>query len=283
LSEPEVSGCAGGGQSASVSFAGTIDPQATDCDFKWNFGDGSPELPTSMPEAAHSYDSSGEKTGVVTMICGDCTSTTPFTVEIPACEDDGGGGGGEGPGTVVVVDDGGGGEGWACQLARWLAVIAAAIAIVAASLALCIPAAATALGWLAFGSALVALIVALIWGFLCNKPCGWGMLLGWQVALGAGLLLLHFNICCPSMNLIGGGLIASGLALMWLWVKSCSVSLCRLFIELLIILTAVVAPTMAALAFIPVLEVCINPIITAAVAALAAVVTIKIGTCASQA
>ena len=80
-----VEGCAGSGSSATVTFTGTLSPPTSGCEFKWDFGDGSPDETTSSPTATHPYTEPGIKAVAVVAKCGECYEITPVSVTIPAC------------------------------------------------------------------------------------------------------------------------------------------------------------------------------------------------------
>lgn len=81
----EVEGCAGNGRSARVSFGVDLTSPASDCEYIWDFGDGSPNLITSVPRATHDYTRPGSFPASVYVECGDCRDLENTTVEIPPC------------------------------------------------------------------------------------------------------------------------------------------------------------------------------------------------------
>jgi hypothetical protein len=120
----------------------------------------------------------------------------------------------------------------------------------------------------------VAVIAGIFWAIFCSKPCGWGLLLAWQVAIGAGLVLLCFTNCCPVFWIIGPALIALGIGLLFAWKKKCHKSNCAVMKELVIALSGVVLPLLGWLGVIPGLAACINPLAVAALSSLAGVIAI---------
>ena len=66
---PKVDGCAGVGNSATVTFVGTLSPPGTGCTFQWDFGDGTPELTTNTPTATHEFTTPNTYAVAVVAIC----------------------------------------------------------------------------------------------------------------------------------------------------------------------------------------------------------------------
>ena len=157
--------------------------------------------------------------------------------------------------------------------------IAAILAIVAAALAVCIPPLAYYLGWTALGLAILAAIAGIFWAIFCPKPCAWAALLGWQVSIGAGFILLYFTQCCPTFWWIGGGLVVAGIALMLWWKQHCNKSSCAVLKELVIAISGAVLPLLGTLGVVPAIAACINPIVAAALSVLAAGLTIAAVNC----
>lgn len=278
LANVEDSECANGmGTSATVHFSAITDPTPAAGNYTWSFGDGSAPVTNPGPSASHEYAAPGAYT-VQVVYAPDpamypACASSPFSkpgVTVPACS---GGGGEDG--------DGGGGEGWGCFGLRVIMTIAAILAIVAASLAACIPAAATPLLWLAAGLGLAAAIAALLWSIFCPKPCAWALLLAWQVALGVGLILLCFTVCCPTFWVVGLALIGVGVALMFTWKERCNKSNCAVLKELVIAISGVVLPLLGWLGVVPALAACINTVVTAALSTLAAAIAIAATNCGS--
>jgi FOG: PKD repeat len=267
----EDSECADGAtKSATFNFSAVTDPSPAAGNYNWDFGDGSPTVTNPGPNASHAYSASGMHTASVVYVPDpglypSCPpSSFSISVTVPACS--GGGNGGNG--------NGGDGEGFGCFGLRAIMTIAGILAIVALALAACIPPAASILLAIAAGFGLVAAIVGLIWGFLCPKPCAWALLLAWQVAIGAGYMLLCFTTCCPSFWPIGIGMIVVGIGLMLLWKSHCHKNKCQVLKELVLAISGVLIPLLGWFGAIPILAPCINHVVTAALSALAAALTV---------
>lgn len=266
--------CAGSGALATVNFSTVTDPTPALGKYTWDFGDGAPTVTNPGPNATHDYALPGTYTVQVlytpdpAMYPG-CPSSmfSIATVMVPAC------------GTTPPPGPDTGGEGKGCFILRAIMTIAAILAIVSVSLAACIPAATTALLWLALGFGLLAAIAALFWNFLCPKPCAWGLLLAWQVSLGVGFILLYFTVCCPVFWWIGFGLVAAGIALMLLWKKRCKKSTCAVLKELVVALVGVVLPILGWVGAIPVLTACINSYVAGVLSTLASLATLAAASC----
>jgi len=272
----EDSECAGMGKVATFNFSATTNPTAATGSYTWDFGDVSPTVTNPGPNATHDYSAPGTYTVTVTYVPDPAmypacppSSLSISTVQVPACS-----GGDDGDG-----DGGGGGGGWGCFGLRVIMTIAAILGLVALALAVCIPAAAYPLFWTAAVLGAIALIAGLIWGIFCPKPCAWGLLLTWQVSLGAGLLLLCFTTCCAVFWPIGLGLVALGIALMLVWKRRCRRNWCQVLKELVIAISGVLIPLLGSLGLIPVLAACINPTVTAAVSLLAGAITLAAASC----
>lgn len=80
-----VQGCAGAGSTALVSFTGTLDAPAPGCTFHWQFGDGTPEVDTTVPSTTHGYTQAGTYAVAVTVVCGTCIRTTTVNVVVEPC------------------------------------------------------------------------------------------------------------------------------------------------------------------------------------------------------
>ena len=269
--------CAGNGNKATFIFNAVTNPAAASGNYTWDFGDGSPSVTNPGANATHDYAAAGTYTVTVTYVPDPSThpncspsSVSISTVDVPAC-----------PGKDDDDDDngGGGGGGWGCFGLRVIMTIAAILGLVALALAACIPPAAYVLAWIAAGLGLLALIAGILWGIFCPKPCLWGLLLAWQVSIGAGLLLLCFTTCCPIFWPIGLGLVAAGIALMLIWKRRCRKNQCQVLKELVIAISGVLIPLLGSLGLIPVLAPCLNPLVTAAVSVLAGVITIMAASC----
>jgi hypothetical protein len=244
----------------------------------WIFGDGSSDVGAGTPgSVSHLYE---QVPAIPPRLCVQATAPCEETCrEIPLSAFDQfepcvGGGGGDG-------GDNGGGEGGLCFGARAVMTIAAILAIVSVALAACVPPAATPLLWLAVGLGLVTAVAAIVWSIFCPKPCGWGALLAWQVALGVGFILLCFTVCCPTFWLLGVGLVGVGVGLMFTWKNRCNMSNCALLKELVIAISGVVLPLLGWLEVIPVLAACVNPLVTGALSTLAAAIAVAATNCDS--
>jgi hypothetical protein len=258
--------CAGGTNTAAVSFSAITNPPAAPGNYTWTFGDGSPAVTNPGPNATHDYATAGNFTATVTVNRPGCPPSSGSTaVTVPAC-----GGGGNG---------GNGGGGFGCLGARIIMTIAAILAIAAASIAACIPPAATVLFTLAAVFGAIALIAGILFAIFCPKPCAWGVLLTWQVLLGVGIILLCFTTCCPTFWALGSGLAGIGLGVMAWWKQHCDKSNCDLLKELVIVMSGVLLPLLGWLGVIPALSACINPIITGTLSTLAAAVSVSATNC----
>jgi PKD repeat protein len=86
-----VDGCADGmGATATATFTVTLNPPGSGCTFVWHFGDGSPNVTTSVPTVTHVYTTPGSFAAIVTANCppvagNPCTSRAPTTVVVPPC------------------------------------------------------------------------------------------------------------------------------------------------------------------------------------------------------
>jgi len=266
-----VTGCADPGKaSATATFVATLTPPGVNCgQYHWDFGDGSNAV-TATPTTTHSYGTPGTFAASVAIVCGACLMTKAVTVAIPQCPD-----GGDGDGK----DGNGDGEGFGCFGLRVIMTVAAILAIAAVALAVCIPAAAHVLFLIALGLGITAAIAGILWGILCPKPCAWALLLAWQVSIGVGFVLLYFTVCCPTFWLIGLGLLAAGVALMFLWKRRCRKGTCAVLKELSIALSSVILPLLGWLGVIPALAACINHVVAGVLSTLAAAVTAAVLHC----
>ncbi len=216
-----------------MTITAIVTPSAAGCTFYWNFGDGSPVVPTATPTAPlHQYTTSGPKAVAVSVVCGDCVVPAGITVEIPPCP--GNGGGGDGGGNGGNGGGGGGGDGgwdWGCWVSRVAIMLLLVLAAVASYIAICVPGAATY--WYGISAAFLvsAGIAFAIWKAFCDRPCGWATLLGWQVAIGSGLGALYLSSCCPGLWWIGVPLILIGLGLLYRWRTTCGHTWCDVWRE----------------------------------------------------
>jgi hypothetical protein len=360
----QVEGCAGAGGFATVTVTGATSQDIAGCEFRWDFGDGSPEETTPTPTHAHTYAAPGAYSGALLVKCGDCITLTPFTVEVPPCcpvvtglsatiegcasadgatasvtlvaaTDPPSAAGayhwafGDGieddttvptvthtyatPGDVTAevtftpedadetgcetttrteeltipqcgdntppppIDEGGG-----CKGLRWATVILTILASLALFVAICVPGAGSAFAYIAAGLAIGAAVLGVIWGIFCPKPCGWGWLLAWQIAMGTGIGALYFAPCCPWLWVVGAALIAAAVVLVIAWVRECAVTFCQLMVELAVVLAGVILPVLGWIAGIPFLAACINPIVAASVSTLSGLVTLALARCATD-
>jgi len=248
----------GEGQSAvyRVSLeARTNDTSATGR-YSWNFGNESAEEETDTAHVEHDYTESGSVS--VTVIfhpnqAGCESSSESIDIEVP--EGIGGGGGG-----------GGGRSSGACFSLRQLTAVLATLSLLSLQLFLCFPelvilevkiaayllATSIALGALSVGA-------GVLWGVKkCPRPCNAALLLGWQVALGASLVALSFKESCCGLQLAGFFPLAVAIGLFYVWMKKCKLNLCDAAAEAFWVVTAVVAPIIAFLGLIPVIENCIS-------------------------
>jgi hypothetical protein len=196
----------------------------------------------------------------------------PLTTVVSGLESCNGGGG-----------DGGGGEGGGCRGLRWAGVIAAILAALALYICQCVPIAGVAFCWASLGFAIVAAVLLGIWLFLCPKPCGAALLIGWQIALGAGIGALYFANCCPTLWAIGAALIAAALAGLIAWIVRCEPTRCQVLAELGVVITVVILPILGWVAGISFLQPCLNPIVAASVSTLSGLVSLGLIVCASKA
>lgn len=86
-----VDGCADGmGLSATATFTLTLVPPTPGCTYVWHFGDGSPDVTTSVPTVTHVYATPGSFSAIVVANCPPvgghpCTVRAPTTVVVPSC------------------------------------------------------------------------------------------------------------------------------------------------------------------------------------------------------
>jgi hypothetical protein len=118
--------------------------------------------------------------------------------------------------------------------------------------------------------------------WLCPKPCGAALLVGWQIALGAGIGALYFANCCPALWAIGIGLIAAAIAGLEIWRRRCRRTLCDVAAELAVVITVLVVPILGWLANLPILSTCLNPAVAAAVGIISGILTLILINCASK-
>ncbi len=165
--------------------------------YHWDFGDNTDvTIPAAMgPAVAHDYPAPADTTYTaiftVTGFNGACVDSATETIEVKSC------------GATPPPPPPTNGEGGGCKGLRWAGVIAAILAALALYICQCVPGAGAAFCYIAAGFALLSAILLGIWFFWCPKPCGAALLIGWQIALGAGIGALYFAPCCPSLWIIG--------------------------------------------------------------------------------
>jgi hypothetical protein len=271
-----IEGCAdGSGNEASVTFIVDTDPPSATGTYEWDFGDSTPVQTTTVPTTSHNYASPGAKTVTVTYTpenaaeTGCATSSASRSITVPACDGT--------PPPPPKIDEGGG-----CKGLRWAMVLLTVLAALAVYIAICVPGAGSAFGYIAAGLAIGAAVIGAIWAIFCPKPCGWGWLLSWQISLGTGIGALYFATCCPWLWLVGGGLVATGLVTLGIWIQKCDITFCQLMIELAIVLAGVIVPVLGWIAGVPFLAACINPIVAAVVSTISGGVAIALAACNSS-
>lgn len=271
--DPAANCADGTGRSATVTFTATTDPLGAPGSFTWTFDDGTGPVTTTAPVVVHSYTSPGTKTVQVTFtpIAPGCPSSiASTTVNVPSC--------GVTPPTVPTPPSS---EGGGCTGLRWAAVILAILATLSLYICLCVPGASPAFCWAALGLAAGSAILLAIWAIFCpRKPCMWGLLIAWQIALGAGIGALYFAPCCPWLWAVGAGLIATGLAGLIVWARECRKASCQVLAEVAVVITVVIIPVINWLGLIPLLAACLNPWVEAAVATLSGVIVVALAKCA---
>lgn len=240
--------------------------------YHWNFGDNSSGM--GPPPFVHLYSaniaSTPTATVEVTLFNGACLYMDSVAVNIPAC-------GGPPPPPPPPPN---GGEGDFCLGLRWSAVILAILATLSLYICVCVPNASVAFCWVALGFAIGSAVLLAIWLLWCPKPCGAALLIGWQIALGAGIGALYFAPCCPILWVIGAGLIAAAIAGLITWARRCKRTFCQVLVELAVVITVVVIPILAWIAGIPILAACINHIVATSVALVSAAVALGLAKCA---
>lgn len=248
--------------------------------YHWEFGDGEDvTINAAMfgPAVSHDYPAPADTTYTAiftaTGFNGACVDSASKQVAVPGC------GSGPPPPPPPTTDDEGGG----CKGLRWAGVVAAILATLALYICQCVPGAGSAFCWAALGLAIVSAVLLGIWWIWCPKPCGAGLLIAWQIALGAGIGALYFAPCCPVLWVIGGALIAAAVAGMVLWIRRCRKTRCQVLAELAIVITVVVVPILGWIAGVPFLGACLDPIVAASVSTLSALIAIGLAHCATRA
>ena len=228
-------------------------PTASAGKFDWSFGDGSTKLGAGAI-LDHEFKIPGSFTVSVTF--------NPEPGEFPGC----------GPSKAFLAldlcpkspDPGGGGHeeesNW-CWALRLAIVISLVIAGVAAVLMLCFPALVTPLAWITGVAAFIAAGAAVWWELIdCKKPCGWGLLLGWQSAIGIGYVLSYFGKCCPWWMAVGGlAAVGSGLAGAGWWKTKCHATMCNVMVEMGFVLLGVLGPVLSWIELVPLVKACVDP------------------------
>jgi hypothetical protein len=243
-----------------VTLIAVTSPPSAPGTYTWDFGDGSAVVtgttnfvthPYLFPAPAGGYNATLIYTPSTLPFCP-ASPKKQFLVNLPQCNP---------PPTTQPPGDGGGGDGGLCGGLRLIAVIAAILGALAISFALCIPPAASYLAWVAAGLLAIAAIAGLIWGIFCPKPCSWGYLFAWQLAIGTGFGELFVTNCCPQFWAIGLGLIAVGGVLLALWIRQCGPRACTVLKEALAALSGVILPLLGWLKVLPFIAPCINPVV----------------------
>ena len=240
------------------------------------FGDGTEneqftlteENPTEIIEhnyAPGTYTASLSNTG-----CSE--ETEEEEIEIPECD------------VIISEEDSDDSEGGWCLVLRLLTALLGAFAIISGVLAICVPSAATALAWIAFGLAVLAAIVGVFWGIVCdNKPCKYGLLLSGQIALGAGLVLLSLSACCNLGFWAGLASVLTGIGILYAWKEACDFSNCRLAREIAYIGSSIVIPLISNIVNIPVLSMCVDNVLFGIVGSVISAVTLYALACKTNA
>jgi hypothetical protein len=266
-------GCADGkGISATITCIATTNPPAASGSFTWSFGDGTPPVTTAAPSAVHSYGTPGAMAVQVTFtpavpICA--AGVASETVTVPEC----------GPETPPPPP---GGEGGGCKGLRWSAVILFILSALSLYICICVPGAGSAFCWASLALAVAAGVLLALWLIFCPQPCGWELLMAWQIALGTGIGALYFAPCCPWLWFLGGALILAAAAAFTAWIRKCKITFCQMLKELAIVISGVILPVIGWIAGISFLAACLNPIVAASVSTLAAAVAIGLASCMSS-
>ena len=171
-------------------------------------------------------------------------------------------------------------ESFGCGALRIGVAIATALTILAVLLAICVPAAATALIYVAVGSFIITLILGVIYAIFCPaKPCKIALLISGQSSLAVGVAALVLSACCPWVIWAGLGLTLSGLGLLLLWRSQCGKSYCDFAKEIVKVLGAFVLPILGVLIGIPVISTCFSGVALAWISAVFGPVTVYASTC----
>jgi hypothetical protein len=264
-------------RSATLTASVTVqDPAGLAARFIWDFGDGSPPVVTTAPNATHTYGTPGTYTVRVRVQsrvpCNDAGPTeavTSVTVQTCLCP----------PGQTRT--DGGpcrpppNEEGTGCFIARIAAAVLLALALLALLLGLCITSLAPGIFYVALGLAIAAVVVIILWLILCpTKACGWLLLLLAQVFLGVGWISTYFGTnCCSWLWIAGVGLLLLSGGLFAAWAYLCRPGPCQFLREVAIPLTAVVLPAIAYILLVPGVSACVNSIVAIIMSTDAGIIT----------
>ncbi len=210
-----------------VLWIAEIDPPTAGT-FTWSFDGDPPEPPNRSRSALKAYGSSGRH-GVEVRYHADTPSGCPEprmtgSIDLEGCE-----------------STEGGDENTGCVIARVAMVVLLATAIVAGLLATCLPPPAP---WLIASAAFAAafILVALLWGLLCNpKPCKWLLLVTAQACYAAGLMLVNSIGCCATLGYVGAGVATLGLLLLIVWKEACNMGWCAFAREVAFVTVGVLA------------------------------------------
>lgn len=261
----------GGGQKREVTLTPVIvGPPPTS--HVWDFGDGTTDASVGAPSAkTHLYANAPTSAPELCISgpepCPDQCAEASLD-EFDNFQSCGGGG------------SGGGDESTGCGVMRIAIAVFMALAILAGLLAICVPPAATALAWIAFGSAIVSVILGVIYSIFCpSKPCKILLLLTGQATLAAGVAAIVLSGCCPWMIWAGLGLVSTGLGLLLLWRSKCNRSYCALAKEVVKVVGVLVLPVLAVLVGIPVIGTCFSGVALAWVSALFGPISAYAATC----
>ena len=257
----------------------------------WSFGDGTPSVKTSLRSVDHEYIAPGKYSVTATYYPdvkygSGCTES--FTVgDVEVCTvTDGGtpGGGGGTPGTpggteeVEIDEDEGEFGGISCRLIRMLTIVASVLAGLMITVGVC-TGTASVIWWIIAGL-LAAVAIGGLYTSLskCKKPCGYGLLLSWQFAIGVGLGFVYFSSCCSSLQIPGTIMISGGIVASYAWAKTCRYSLCTWSREMMLCLSGAVLPVLTQVGVIlPVW--CQNPAVLAIIGGIEGAAAIGFASC----